>query len=405
MGRGNREDFHREPGKITHSKRNNFETQNIQEDNASVITIYQQVVRNRIGKRGSSSSEEDIDMIDTSDEKFDECNNYTNLNPSINFINTVRRDYETQQARRATQSPEPEFVRQEQPMEDDRVTVPDKQRVRMTPEDRAEQLIREAEENKMKMYSTQGNQIEHNVINIKNNFVHSAMVDETYMMVASHLDDVTVQKIANGDYVDFAKILPKDRVRAEEEKMILKVGKTYYVPVNEGSGITGFNKWELAFRIYSNIYTQYHPQRASELIQYNHIIHMASLKYIWKNVYSYDRDFRIHMSKHTNRSWAIILQQSWTLRLQDKIRFSNEHHDHGSFHGKGNCRSSNNSEVCRKFNRGKCTYGVSCKYEHRCNYCFKYGHLAVTCRKAIADRAEKNGERNSSIISQPKDDK
>ena len=100
-------------------------------------------------------------------------------------------------------------------------------------------------------------------------------------------------------------------MKIEEEtelKMIIKNGRTFYVPVQDGMTILGFGRWKLAFRIYSNIYNTAHPNRASELIQYNHVIHMASLKYIWDNVYMYNKDFRLHLSKYPNCSWGIILQ-------------------------------------------------------------------------------------------------
>ena len=125
----------------------------------------------------------------------------------------------------------------------------------------------------MKIYGTPDKQV-----NLQNEFVHSAMVDETFTIVASHLDDATISKIQMGKYVDFAKLLPKDRVKMEEEtelKMIMKGGQTFYVPVHDGTTIASFGKWETAFRIFSNIYSKFHPTKASELIQYNHIIHMA----------------------------------------------------------------------------------------------------------------------------------
>ena len=354
------------------------------DDRSSVITIYQQAVRNKINKRGSSSSKEG-EIINTSDkiEPMEVEEPYQN-NPS-NFISAMRRDYDQRQEQ--FDSPN---RRTNDRFEEPRGTYAVSGQVRLDPEDRAEQLIREAEENKMKIYGTPGKA----EIDIENQFVHSAMVDETFTIVASHLEESTIEKIGKGEYIDFAKLIPKDRIKVEEEtemKMVIRAGRTFYVPVNDGMSISGFNKWETAFRIFSNIYTKFQPHRASELIQYNHIIHMASLKYIWENVYSYDKDFHLHLSKHPTRSWAIILQQSWSLRLQDRIRYPDFHdkftgHGHRA-KGKGN---SNHSEVCCKFNRGKCTYRANCKFDHHCSYCNKFGHPSVNCRKAIADRAERN---------------
>ena len=177
--------------------------------------------------------------------------------------------------------------------------------------------------------------------------------------------------------------------------MIIKNGRTFYVPVQDSMSISGFGKWESAFRIYSNVYTTAHPNRASELIQYNNIIHMASLKYIWDNVYMYDKDFRLHLSKYPNRSWAIILQQSWSLRLQDRLRHSDftDRFRHGKtkqFHGGPSKAFGSTNETCHKFNRGKCNFGASYNYNHRCSYCNKFGHLSINCLRVIAYRSDRN---------------
>ena len=50
-----------------------------------------------------------------------------------------------------------------------------------------------------------------------NDFMHSAMVDETYQQVASHVDLGTQAKIIKGEYVDFAKLVPKDRVMTNDD--------------------------------------------------------------------------------------------------------------------------------------------------------------------------------------------
>ena len=44
---------------------------------------------------------------------------------------------------------------------------------------------------------------------------------------------------------------------AEEDtrfEMAIKNGKTFWVPVTSAVAVNGFNKWEQAFRVYSNIY-------------------------------------------------------------------------------------------------------------------------------------------------------
>ena len=139
------------------------------------------------------------------------------------------------------------------------------------------------------------------------------------------MDDNTRHKIGNAEYVDFAKLMPKDRVANEDDQrmeIVNRGGMTYWLPVgdHEGTVISNYSRWEQAFRVFNNVYTSFHPHRAGELIQYGHVIHTASQSFIWENVYRYDCDFRTHMSRHhMNHSWGVILQQAWSMFLKDKI--------------------------------------------------------------------------------------
>ena len=96
----------------------------------------------------------------------------------------------------------------------------------------------------------------------------------------------------------------------------------YPVSDRENQSINDFGKWEQAFRVYANVYTKMFPEKASELIQYNHVIYTASLSYLWDNVYTYDKEFRMHISQFPQRSWAVILQQAWTLYMKDRLRYA-----------------------------------------------------------------------------------
>ena len=135
-------------------------------------------------------------------------------------------------------------------------------------------------------------------------------------------------------------------------ELVIKDGKTFWMPVSESITINGFSRWEQAFRIYSDIYTREYPTRASELIQYNHIIHSIAGIYTWENVYSYDKEFCLHLAKHPTRSWLVILQQAWSMKLRDWIqRDSHSSSGFHSNHGGGHNRTKS-SEPCRRFNRG-----------------------------------------------------
>ena len=236
---------------------------------------------------------------------------------------------------------------------------------------------------KARMVATPGNEL---TFIEKGLNLQSAAVDENYMVIGAHLDNSVKQKIVNHEYVDFSRLLPQDRVTREEDhrmELVNRGGSTFFIPVadreNQG-GITGFPKWEQVFRIFSNVYTKYYPDRATELIQYNHIIFTAAQTFAWDNVYLYDKEFRMHLSNYPQRSWAVILQQAWSMYLKDRIWGGSNNDEFKS--GGANPRRGRR-EPCKRFNKGLCTAGVSCKFDHRCTVkeCGKWGHGARICRK------------------------
>ena len=169
-----------------------------------------------------------------------------------------------------------------------------KQRHQM-PEEQLEDMIRQAEAAKAKIFATPGN-VNNNfgTLGVQQLLSPSALVDEGYIVVGAHLDENTVAKINKGEYVDFGKLLPCDKVMAEEDnrmEVVVRNGKAFWVPVSSAVSINSFTKWEQAFRVYSNIYCKSNPHRSAELIEYNHIIHTIAMAYMWENVYQYDKEF------------------------------------------------------------------------------------------------------------------
>ena len=196
----------------------------------------------------------------------------------------------------------------------------------------------------------------------------SSVVDEEYLTIGGHVESSLEEKIIQFHYIDFAKLLPKDKIaRTEDNQMelVFKNGTTYFTPVadREISSISNFNKWEQAFHIYSKILTRAHPAKAGELIQCNHVIYTAALTFCWDNVYAYDREFCMHISKFPSRNWGVILQQAWSMCLKDRVRHSTD----GAPAGNQQLQKSKSNEICRRFNKGKCTYGMNCRYQHRCS--------------------------------------
>ena len=336
-------------------------------------TIYDAAVERR-----TSSSSEDADKQDTSGETveidFDKLNvpvfsdgtvvlqvrRHDEPHPSTSHNTTCHRD-------RQEQCYQPRHDRTPEP----------------TPDERADRIVKDTELAHARVFPITGND---QVMNPSGG-LRMAQIDKSYITVGGHVDEILYQKIKKGEYVDFSKLVPHYRVAIEDEQrleMVIKGGQTFYVPVNNCPAINSFVRWEQAFRVYANIYIKENPHRSSELIEYNHVIHTISSSYSWENVYQYDKDFRIHMSCNPEPSLSIILQQAWSLYLKDKINHSDVHTPTGTSHDRVN-------EPCRRYNQSGCSFRASCKYDHKCSYCFKFGHSILTSRKLIADR-----ERNKS---------
>ena len=291
----------------------------------SKITIYKNAVkddRNKIN-RGSSSSE---DWVDTSDENINE-DNVPVMDQLSEFkdLRAYDMNEEYQQADPITEHQINDFIADQRWGSEENVEPStsgwkqprDQSQHRQqiqTADDCVNELIREAEAAKAKIYNP-GKVMRGQQIDLSRSFVHSAMVDENYLIVAAHVDEHTQVKIEKGQYVDLARLIPRDRLDEEDDntmQMVVKQGKTFWKPSSlyEGVTINNIAKWEQAFRVFADIYTRAHPHRATELIQYNHIIHMTASTYVWDNVYLYDKDFCIHMSNYPERNWGIILQQA-----------------------------------------------------------------------------------------------
>ena len=69
--------------------------------------------------------------------------------------------------------------------------------------------------------------------------------------------------------------------------------------------------------------------------------------------------------------------------IKDRIKTEEQVH----FGSKGKNKTG---EVCHLFNKGKYSYGLNCKFEHKCSVkkCGKYGHGVHICQKRDDDRDE-----------------
>ena len=58
---------------------------------------------------------------------------------------------------------------------------------------------------------------------VQNDFMHSMMVDEGFLMVAAHVSEVLRRRIEQGEYIDFTRLIPRDRVTHEEDNRLVPV--------------------------------------------------------------------------------------------------------------------------------------------------------------------------------------
>ena len=150
---------------------------------------------------------------------------------------------------------------------------------------RGEQMRRDAEGLTTRQVAPSGELINPVMLdNLRTKLEVSTHYDEEYMAIGGHIDYQLQERIVNFEYVDFVKLIPKDKVcRLEDQRfeLVVKGGLTFFSPVaeREVTSISNFSRWEQAFRIYSNIITRVYPAKASELIQYNHTIYTAALTF------------------------------------------------------------------------------------------------------------------------------
>ena len=190
-------------------------------DGQSEVTVYKNAVPQMMpnNKRDSSSSEEPLDMSDEIDQLTVENLRMTPADKVQNFI--TENDCESQRQRDAREVQQ-QFLQSRAGMP---VVNPDRQRnviqediLHATPQlSRAQQMVKDTEMAKARIYDVKGKEALNSILKNLNGLVNSVSLDEDYLVVGSHLDDSTCRKIMNGEYIDFARLIPKDKVASEED--------------------------------------------------------------------------------------------------------------------------------------------------------------------------------------------
>ena len=132
--------------------------------------------------------------------------------------------------------------------------------------------------------------------------------DDEFFQSIAHVDDAIIKKIELGKFIELERLVPKTKVTLGLDnrlESINKDGYSYLVPASdkEIQAINSYKKWEVAFRVYGNIFTRANLSHTTEIYQYMDAIYTAASNYVWENVYMYD--FFLHrklMDKQPLRS-------------------------------------------------------------------------------------------------------
>ena len=172
--------------------------------------------------------------------------------------------------------------------------------------------------------------------------------DDQFFHLACHVDQMMKGKIERGEFVELEKLLPKKKSFAAEEgrlEWISKDGLTFLVPAQDRElKITGFKKWDQAFRVYASIYCNANPSRAGEIWQYIHMISSAATSYQWDNVAYYDTVFRQMMAERPGRKWSKTYVQLWQLALRDPVQKGSNYQGYNSNGSNQGVRNGNGKQ-------------------------------------------------------------
>lgn len=258
--------------------------------------------------------------------------------------------------------------------------------------EQADEVIRDLQQNKADLAKPSGElQIQ----------LASLLRDFKHFHLTSHVDKKLKETILSQDFtIDFRRLLPRSRAKMKYDSRMQVVhqdGATFFVPAGEREikDILSYKTWEIAFKIFMGIFNEKWPDRMNELLQYSHIIQTASQNHPWECVYNYDISFREIMSEQPNTHWGVISQQTWSLQLGEgnvktspPTSFTHERETISRESG----RSRN---PCWKFNKGRCTHGDKCEFDHRCSHCGKRGHGKHECYKRLKGDKEKHQGRDN----------
>ena len=226
-----------------------------------------------------------------------------------------------------------------------------------------------------------------------------------------------VQKVLNGQYVDFTELSPmKGRTNPvsldwEGQVLLIQPADLY----STKKLIPDLATWVQCFAIYAAVLGMQYPQRISDLLGYAAFIAKCSQKFKWPSWVVYDQNFRQWAVEENNMSWARpdpgVYAQSFTnyaLSAEGWCRYVYCHSvDHisdtcpsrprsayprkrglGVFQPLASKRSpipNADDTICKKFNQynSDSHFGLACRFRHICSNCKKADHPVTQCKEQL----------------------
>ncbi len=126
-----------------------------------------------------------------------------------------------------------------------------------------------------------------------------------------HLEQKLLEAIAEGKYVDFAKLLQEEIEDGEGLQVVKQNGLEFFIPATKPpSKISDHGTWEKVFVVFQSAYQVYFPKRAGQLLEYKELIDRLAQVFDWGKVYSYDKHFRHVMADNPQRPWGLVNQDA-----------------------------------------------------------------------------------------------
>ena len=202
------------------NRRHKDKTGRINCETESLVTIYRTAVQPASKRDSSSSDDQQLDMSDEADKL--QIENLSIAHPNVanqeieKFIADAQNNRFENDREMAHSSSQPGGApyRHAQLVENNRDRNGERHQVQQIP--RAEQMIRDSEASKARIHSVPGNKV-------------ASEIDEEYILIGSHVDELTRQKIGNGEYVDFSKLIPKDKIQCEEDHRMEIVNRGHVI--------------------------------------------------------------------------------------------------------------------------------------------------------------------------------